>query len=352
MAEKRSSETSASPTTKKQKVEWKRITSPMYECKSEPYHEYDKYYKPENFREKKGIDEDGEKGRIIDGKKIAEEIREKIKKGIESRMEDAAYVSRRPGLVVVLVGENPASKVYVRQKQRACVEVGIESTMINLPADTTLEKLLSVIDDQNNDPAVDGILVQLPLPAGPLNDNVREVIDRINPSKDVDGFHPANLGTLVSRAPAMRPCTPWGVMHLIWSTGVNPYGLECVVVGASNHVGRPMTMELALNGASVTLTHRFTRDLESHIRRAECVIVAAGKPGLVKGEWIRPGAIVIDIGINRLENGKLVGDVDFESAKVNAGWITPVPGGVGPMTVAMLLQNTLTAFDMHRERKE
>ena len=318
-------------------------------AKVESYSEFSKYYEPKNHCELKGIDANGEKGKIICGKTISAEIRTRVKKDLEAKMADERFEKRAPGLTVILVGDNGASKVYIRQKERACKEVGINSTLLNLPSETTLEKLLSEIDRLNDDENCDGILVQLPLP-GDLQGSVSEVIQKIKPDKDVDGFHPTNIGNLVSRTPTLRPCTPWGVMQLIWSTGVNPYGLECLVVGASNHVGRPMMLELLLNGASCQMAHRFTRDLEAHVRRAECVIVAAGKPGLVKGEWIKPGAIVIDIGINRVD-GKLVGDVDFEVAKQNAGFITPVPGGVGPMTVAMLLSNTMSAFDTHRKAK-
>ena len=310
MAEKRSSPEGATPPSPKvRKMEpWEStgIHSPDFEAIGEPYAEYKHMYEPSKYGEK-GIKADGEKGQIIDGKQVAADIRAKLKKQIEERVADDRFAPRSPGLTVVLVGENPASKVYVRQKAKACVEVGIKSEQINLPADTNLAKLLATIDELNNNIEVDGILVQLPLPEGELNDNVRAVIERIKPDKDVDGFHPQNLGALVSRAPTMRPCTPWGVMQLIWSTGVNPYGLECLVVGSSNHVGRPMALELLLAGACVKVVHRFCRDLESAVRSAELVVVAAGKPGLVKGEWIRPGAIVIDIGINRLDNGKLVG---------------------------------------------
>lgn len=315
-----------------------------------PYSEWAKQYEPSNYSAPPGLPaDDVERGRIIDGKAIAEGLRVKVKAAIAERLADARFAARSPGLVVLLVGENPASKVYVKQKQKACEEVGILSTLLRLPDDTSVEQLLATVQQLNGDPACDGILVQLPLPSKALQDAQAQVLEAISPLKDVDGFHPTNLGALVSRQPRLRPCTPWGVMHLIWSTGINPYGLECVVVGASNHVGRPMMLELLLNGASVQLAHRFTRDLESLVRRAECVIVATGKQGLVKGEWIKPGAIVIDVGINRTESGKLVGDVDFESAKVNAGWITPVPGGVGPMTVAMLLQNTVAAYDLRRQ---
>lgn len=311
--------------------------------------EISRKYHPENYTTPRGLNDDGVRGRLIDGKAIAQKVRQKLKEGVKERLEDKRFAPRPPKLVVILVGENAASKVYIRQKQKACEECGITSQLVNLPAETTPEKLLTIVKEMNDDPVVDGVLVQLPLPTEELRAIQQEVVEAIRPDKDVDGFHPYNLGRLVSRTPTLRPCTPWGVMHLIWSTGVNPYGLRCVVVGSSNHVGRPMMLELLLNGASVQIAHRFTRDLESLIRDAECIVVAAGKPGLIKGEWIRPGAIVIDVGMNRLPTGKLCGDVDFESAKERAGWITPVPGGVGPMTVAMLLQNTLDAYDTHRK---
>lgn len=304
-------------------------------------------YTPENYTTPRGLTDDGVRGRLIDGKAIAQKLRLKVKDSVKERLEGGA--PRPPKLVVILVGDNGASKVYIRQKQKACEECGITSQLLNLPTETTPEKLLATVKEMNDDPAVDGVLVQLPLPTEELRAIQQDVVEAIRPDKDVDGFHPYNLGRLVSRSPTLRPCTPWGVMHLIWSTGVNPYGLRCVVVGSSNHVGRPMMLELLLNGASVQIAHRFTRDLEALIRDAECIVVAAGKPGLIKGEWIRPGAIVVDVGINRLPSGKLCGDVDFESAKERAGWITPVPGGVGPMTVAMLLQNTLDAYDTHRK---
>ncbi|CAD7938359.1 unnamed protein product [Amoebophrya sp. A25] len=269
------------------------------------------------------------------------------------REPSASSSVRPPGLTVVLVGSNPASKVYVGRKQKACEEVGIKSTLRELPEETTPEELLALVDHLNADPSCDGILVQLPLPSPALQEIQSELLQRISPTKDVDGFHPLNLGCLMAREPRLRPCTPLGVMHLLWSTGVNPYGLRCLVVGVSNHVGRPMIMELLLNGCSVMAVHRFTRaeDLENFVREAECVIVAVGKPGIIKGEWIREGAIVIDVGINRLDNGKLVGDVDFDTAKDRASWITPVPGGVGPMTVAMLLQNTATAYENHLKQQ-
>eukprot|EP01062_Namystynia_karyoxenos_P058836 TRINITY_DN50301_c0_g1_i1.p2 TRINITY_DN50301_c0_g1~~TRINITY_DN50301_c0_g1_i1.p2 ORF type:complete len:329 (+),score=95.66 TRINITY_DN50301_c0_g1_i1:94-1080(+) len=298
-------------------------------------------YQPESYSGR-GLPEGAPRGQIIDGKAIAQGIRDKIKEQVAVHV---AAGKRKPQLVVVLVGDDPASKVYIRQKQKACTEVGMESQLLNLPAATSAAELLGHVTRLNEDPACDGILVQLPLPAA-LHDIQATVIETIKPDKDVDGFHPYNLGRLVARAPALRPCTPFGVMHLLWSTGVNPYGLRCLVVGSSNHVGRPMMLELLLNGCTVQICHRYSRDLEALVRDAECVVVACGKPGLVKGEWIRPGAVVIDIGINRVD-GKLCGDVDFASAKERAGWITPVPGGVGPMTVAMLLQNTLSAYASH-----
>lgn len=312
------------------------------------YSDLSQYYKPENYSTK-GLNDDGVRGRLIDGKAISAEIRALVKAEVAERVADTRFESRMPGLVVVLVGEDPASKVYIKQKQKACEEVGINSTLLSLPPETTPQELLATISRLNEDDACDGILVQLPLPTPALQKEQASILETILPHKDVDGFHPYNLGCLVTREPKLRPCTPFGVMHLLWSTGVNPYGLRCVVVGVSNHVGRPMMLELLLNGASVQCVHRFTPDLEAMVRAAECLIVACGKPGLVKGEWIQPGAIVIDVGLSRLESGKLCGDVDFEPAKERAGWITPVPGGVGPMTVAMLLRNTVTAFDSHRK---
>ncbi|MFA7096419.1 MAG: bifunctional methylenetetrahydrofolate dehydrogenase/methenyltetrahydrofolate cyclohydrolase FolD [Gammaproteobacteria bacterium] len=281
--------------------------------------------------------------RLIDGKTIAAQIRQEIKQAVAQRL---AAGSRPPGLVVVLVGDNPASQVYVRNKRRACAEVGFVSKAYDLPEDTPQEQLLALIDNLNADPEIDGILVQLPLPA---HIDPETVIERIHPDKDVDGFHPYNIGRLAVRMPTLRPCTPHGVMKLLESTGETFYGREAVVVGASNIVGRPMTLELLLAGCTVTTCHRFTKDLRAHVERAEILVVAAGKPGLVKGEWIRPGATVIDVGMNRLPDGKLVGDVEFETAKERAGWITPVPGGVGPMTIAMLLLTTLHAADQHTQ---
>jgi methylenetetrahydrofolate dehydrogenase (NADP+)/methenyltetrahydrofolate cyclohydrolase len=239
-----------------------------------------------------------------------------------------------------MVGDNAASQVYVRHKRSACAECGMYSIAVDLPRSTSEVELLARIDELNADERIDGILVQLPLP-----EHIRQtsVVERIDPRKDVDGFHPYNIGRLAERNPLIRPCTPYGVIRLLDHIGVSVKGKHCVVVGASNIVGRPMSLELWLMGATTTVTHRFTQDLARHVREAEILVAAAGKPGLIKGEWIRPGAVVVDVGINRMPDGSLCGDVEFEAAAERAGWITPVPGGVGPMTVAMLMQNTLEA---------
>lgn len=280
---------------------------------------------------------------LIDGKAIAADIRQQVKQRVQHR---EANGLRAPGLAVILVGADPASHVYVGSKRRACAEVGFLSKSFDLPAETSAEHLLDIINELNQDPEIDGILVQLPLPAHIPSD---VVIERIHPDKDVDGFHPYNIGRLAQRQPMLRPCTPRGVMTLLEQTGIEIKGQDAVVVGASNIVGRPMTLELLLAGATVTTCHRFTRELQSHVERADIVVVAVGKPGIVKGEWVKEGAVVIDVGMNRLSDGKLAGDVDFDSAKQRASWITPVPGGVGPMTVATLLQNTLDAAEqLHR----
>lgn len=276
---------------------------------------------------------------IIDGKAVSAQIRQEIKQRIDAR---TAQGKRAPGLAVILVGSDPASEVYVSHKRKDCLEVGIRSIAHDLPADTSQEKLLAIIDELNTDPEVDGILVQLPLPK---HINADMVIERINPEKDVDGFHPYNVGRLALRMPLLRPCTPRGVMILLERTGQPLKGLDAVVVGASNIVGRPMALELLLAGCTVTVCHSSTRDLEDKVRRADLVVVGVGKPALVKGDWIKPGAIVIDVGINRLPDGRLVGDVDYDGAAQRAGWITPVPGGVGPMTRAVLLQNTIDACE-------
>lgn len=275
--------------------------------------------------------------RLIDGKSVAAQVKADVRAQIEALV---ARGGRRPGLAVVMVGQNPASQVYVRGKRKASEEVGIISIARDLPNTTTEKQLLALIDELNADPHVDGILVQLPLP-----EQIRQavVIERIDPRKDVDGFHPYNIGRLAQRNPHIRPCTPYGVIKLLESIGAPGKGQNAVVVGASNIVGRPMMLELVLMGATTTICHRFTNDLEAQVARADILVVAVGKPGLIPGEWVKPDSIVIDVGMNRLDNGKLVGDVDFESASERAAWITPVPGGVGPMTVAMLMKNTLEA---------
>lgn len=277
--------------------------------------------------------------KIIDGKTIAQQVRVEVAEKVKQRL---AAGKRAPGLAVVLVGENPASQIYVASKRRACEEVGFHSRSYDLPATTREDELLALIDTLNQDDDIDGILVQLPLPAG--IDNVK-VLERITPDKDVDGFHPYNVGRLCQRAPTLRPCTPRGIITLLERYNIDTYGLNAVVVGASNIVGRPMSMELLLAGCTTTVTHRFTKDLRHHIEHADLLVVAVGKPNFIPGDWIKPGAIVIDVGINRLESGKVVGDVDFESASARASYITPVPGGVGPMTVATLIQNTLQACE-------
>lgn len=276
---------------------------------------------------------------LIDGKTIAARLRQQIAQRVAERRQQGLRI---PGLAVILVGSDPASQVYVAHKRKDCEEVGFISQAHDLPASTRQDELLALIDRLNQDPAIDGILVQLPLPA---HLDASLLLERISPDKDVDGFHPYNIGRLAQRIPLLRPCTPKGIMTLLESTGADLYGMDAVVVGASNIVGRPMALELLLAGCTVTVTHRFTKDLAGHVGRADLVVVAAGKPGLVKGEWIKEGAIVIDVGINRQEDGKLVGDVEYEPALKRASWITPVPGGVGPMTRACLLENTLHAAE-------
>ncbi|MFB6326970.1 bifunctional methylenetetrahydrofolate dehydrogenase/methenyltetrahydrofolate cyclohydrolase FolD [Pantoea deleyi] len=283
--------------------------------------------------------------KIIDGKTIAQQVRVEVAEKVKQRL---AAGKRAPGLAVVLVGENPASQIYVASKRRACEEVGFHSRSYDLPASTREAELLDLIDTLNQDDEIDGILVQLPLPAG--IDNVK-VLERITPDKDVDGFHPYNVGRLCQRAPTLRPCTPRGIVTLLERYNIDTYGLNAVVVGASNIVGRPMSMELLLAGCTTTVTHRFTKDLRHHVEHADLLVVAVGKPGFIPGEWIKPGAIVIDVGINRLESGKVVGDVEFDSASERASYITPVPGGVGPMTVATLIQNTLQACEEFHDKE-
>ncbi len=284
--------------------------------------------------------------KIIDGKTIAQQVRNEVAALVQKRL---AAGKRAPGLAVVLVGENPASQIYVASKRKACEEVCFVSRSYDLPMSTTEAELLALIDLLNNDTEIDGILVQLPLPAG--IDNVK-VLERIHPDKDVDGFHPYNIGRLCQRAPKLRPCTPHGIVTLLERYKIPTYGLNAVVVGASNIVGRPMSLELLLAGCTTTITHRFTRNLRQHIENADLLVVAVGKPGFIPGDWIKPDAIVIDVGINRLENGKVVGDVEFDVAVERASWITPVPGGVGPMTVATLIQNTLQACEEYHNINE
>jgi methylenetetrahydrofolate dehydrogenase (NADP+)/methenyltetrahydrofolate cyclohydrolase len=273
--------------------------------------------------------------RIIDGKAIAAEFRREVREASDRL---AAQGKRRPGLAVVLVGDDPASHIYVRNKRAACDECGLVSVSHDLPHSATQTELMSLIERLNADSTIDGILVQVPLP-----DHIdeRAIIEAIAPAKDVDGFHPYNVGRLALRNPLMRPCTPYGVIRMLEHCGLSPKGQHAVVVGASNLVGRPMSLELLLAGATVTVCHRFTTDLRAQIERADLLVVAVGSPGLVPGDWIKRGAVVVDVGINRMPGGKLVGDVQFESARARASWITPVPGGVGPMTVAMLMKNTL-----------
>lgn len=279
------------------------------------------------------------KANIINGKDIAAGIREKVKQRVKQRI---AQGRRPPGLAVVLIGNDAASEVYVRNKRKACEDAGIISHSYDLPAEITQQELVKLIDQLNDDTSIDGILVQLPLPQ---HIDSETIIERIRPDKDVDGFHPYNIGRLALRIPVLQPCTPRGIMVLLEQTGETLTGKHAVVVGASNIVGRPMTLELLLVGCTVTTCHRFTTDLPKHVARADIVIVATGKAGLIKGDWIKPGAIVVDVGITRNEQGKLVGDVEFDVAAERAGWITPVPGGVGPMTVAILLENTLFAAE-------
>ncbi|MBE8168421.1 MAG: bifunctional methylenetetrahydrofolate dehydrogenase/methenyltetrahydrofolate cyclohydrolase FolD [Shewanella sp.] len=280
---------------------------------------------------------------IIDGKAIAQSIRKKLKSQVSDRISKGL---RPPGLAVILVGKDPASEVYVGSKRRACEEVGFVSRSFDLPTTTTELELFKLIDECNQDPAIDGILVQLPLPK---HISEEKIIERIQPNKDVDGFHPYNVGRLAQRIPVLRPCTPKGIMTLIESTGIDTYGLDATIVGASNIVGRPMTLELLLAGCTTTTCHRFTKNLEEKVRQADLLIVAIGKAGFIPGDWIKPGAIVIDVGINRLESGRLIGDVVYDVAAKHASWITPVPGGVGPMTIASLLENTLYAAERYHD---
>ncbi len=275
--------------------------------------------------------------KILDGKKIAQEFRREVRVGTDD-LERRGL--RRPGLAVVMVGDNAASAVYVRNKRRACQETGIVSVAHDLPSATTEAGLLVLIDRLNADPAIDGILVQLPLPAHIAS---VAVLERIDPLKDVDGFHPYNVGRLAQRMPVMRPCTPYGIILMMEREGLEIRGRNAVILGQSNIVGRPMALELLMKAATITVCHSQTRDLPRHVGEAEILVAAVGKAGFVPGGWIRPGAVVIDVGINRLADGRLVGDVQFEEAAARAAYITPVPGGVGPMTIAALMKNTLEA---------
>jgi methylenetetrahydrofolate dehydrogenase (NADP+) / methenyltetrahydrofolate cyclohydrolase len=274
---------------------------------------------------------------LLDGKAVGFKVRTEV---AERARAFTAQYGRAPGLAVVQVGEDPASSVYVRNKRKSSAEAGIESFAYDLPAATGEAQILSLVHALNADPRVDGILVQLPLPKGV---DANRVMDAVDPAKDVDGFHPANTGLLAQKRPRLRPCTPYGVIRLAQEYGIELAGLRATVVGASNIVGRPMALELLLARATVTVCHTGTRELRAEVERAELVVVAVGKEGFVPGDWIRPGAAVFDVGINRAASGKLVGDVEFERAAERAGWITPVPGGLGPMTIAMLLSNTLDA---------
>lgn len=276
---------------------------------------------------------------ILDGKAIAESLKQDLKRATDMRLKSG---KRPPGLAVVLLGADPASEVYVSSKRRGCEEIGFKSTSYNLPVTTTEAELLELINTLNHNSEIDGILVQLPLP---VHINADNIIEHIAPHKDVDGFHPYNIGRLAQRNPQLRPCTPKGMITMLNETGIDLRGQEAVVIGASNIVGRPMSLELLLAGCTTTVCHRMTRDLELHVRRADILIVAVGRPNFIPGEWVKPGAIVLDVGINRLKDGSLVGDVEFHAARDKAAWISPVPGGVGPMTVATLLENTLYAAE-------
>ncbi len=280
---------------------------------------------------------------ILDGKSIAADIRAEIKTKVEDL---TAGGGRPPGLAVVLLGENPASQVYVRNKRTACAEVGFHSELHTLPHESSQGRLLDLIDALNADDRIDGILVQLPLPK---HIDEEAVIERILPTKDVDGFHPYNVGRLLLRMPLLRPCTPKGIMCLLRRTGHKLEGLDALVIGQSNIVGRPMALELLAARCTVTICHSRTKDLAAKVRAADVLVAAVGRPHFVRGDWVKAGALVVDVGINRTEEGKLVGDVDFAAARERASWITPVPGGVGPMTIASLLENTLQAARLHSD---
>jgi methylenetetrahydrofolate dehydrogenase (NADP+)/methenyltetrahydrofolate cyclohydrolase len=281
---------------------------------------------------------------ILDGKAAAAELREEIKQRVAQR---TAKGLRRPGLAVVLVGGDPASQVYVQSKRKACDKAGLHSELHVLPADLPQRELLRLIGELNHRDEIDGILVQLPLPK---HIDTEAVIEHILPSKDVDGFHPYNVGRLALRLPLLRSCTPKGVMTLLERAAIKLEGLDAVIVGQSNIVGRPMALELLAARCTITVCHSRTKDLPDKMRHADLLVAAMGKPRFVRGDWVKEGAVVVDVGINRLADGTLCGDVDFEAARARASWITPVPGGVGPMTVATLLQNTLQAAELRDAR--
>lgn len=282
---------------------------------------------------------------LIDGKLIASQLKTEMAEKIRQKIAEG---KRRPGLAVILVGDDPASRIYVHHKQLACEQVGIHSIYHPLSPNVTEEELIQLIHALNQDENMDGILVQLPLP---LHINANAVLEQINPEKDVDGFHPYNLGRLAQRRPLLRPCTPYGVMILLEHIHQKFKGQHAVVVGASNIVGRPMAFELLIAGSTVTICHRFTHDLSYFVKQADILISAVGKPQFIQGDWIKEGATVIDIGITRTADGSLCGDVEFNKAAEKAAWITPVPGGVGPMTVAVLLRNTLIAAGFLNHKK-
>ena len=284
--------------------------------------------------------------KLLDGKALATQLRKTIQQQVNAKV---AQGWRSPTLAVVLIGQDPASQIYVRNKRIACSEVGIISQAYDLPEDTSTEKLLTLLTQLNEDDRVDGILVQLPLPS---HIDSSFIIEHIIPQKDVDGFHPYNVGCLALRMPALRPCTPKGIMKLLAHTEMDLTGLEAVVIGDSAIVGRPMALELSASRCTVTLCHDKTRDLAAKVHSADIVVSAVGKPHLIVGDWIKPNAIVIDVGINRLLDGRLVGDIDFSIAQQHASWITPVPGGVGPMTVACLLENTFISYQLAMETKK
>jgi methylenetetrahydrofolate dehydrogenase (NADP+)/methenyltetrahydrofolate cyclohydrolase len=275
--------------------------------------------------------------KIIDGKAIASQLKNEMQKEIQAKKLAGA---RTPGLAVILVGEDPASSIYVRNKRQACEQIGIHSFYHHLPAEIEEQNLINLIKTLNNDENIDGILLQLPLPS---HIDAEKMLEYIDPHKDVDGFHAYNLGRLAQRRPLLRPCTPFGVMILLDHIQQQYKGKHAVIIGASNVVGRPMALELLIAGATITVCHRFTEDLPYYVKQADILVSAVGKPGLIRGEWIKEGATVVDVGFVRLADGTLTGDVEFNAAKERAAWITPVPGGVGQMTVAVLLRNTLLA---------